>query len=421
MNLSSDDPASSMLEELLEFLYLMPIGIVKFHADGAIDLMNPMATSLLMPLSPDGLLGNFYKAMALLPDLETMIAQFAEPAGTIIDKQRLQARARSETLVLSLTIDRINGGVYMAVIENVTKIAAQEREIFNDRERFRAIFNNVRDYAIYTITVDGTIEEWNQSLQRFAGWRAADVQGRSIEMFVPEHESSLNVDALLAEAERIGSVETEGWRLKLDGSRLWENTVITALPDELGAVRGFAVVARDMTERKRMDDAVKVLATVDPLTGAYNRRYGNALLSAECSRHEHGGQSFAVLMLDVDHFKAINDQFGHPAGDEVLCALVRTAQATLCATDTVVRWGGEEFLLLLPGADIGAALLSAERVRAALAATRVVISGGASIDFTVSIGVAVPTANDPNELLRRSDKALYEAKAAGRNQVLPAA
>ena len=147
----------------------------------------------------------------------------------------------------------------------------------------------------------------------------------------------------------------------------------------------------------------------------------NALLTAECNRHERSGQSFAALMLDVDHFKAINDQFGHPAGDEVLCALVRTCQATLRAADTVARWGGEEFLLLLPEADIGTALLSADRVRAALAATRVVISGGASIDFTVSIGVAVPTGNDPKELLRRSDMALYEAKAAGRNQVLPAA
>ncbi len=420
MNVLSEGATASMTEELLEFLYLMPVGVLKFRGDGDVELMNPAASSLLMPLSLDGTLGNVYQSMALLlPDLSRRVSQFTGRAGTIIDRQRLQARAGAELLVLSLTVNRVNDHAYMAVIENVTKIAQQEQKIFDDREKFRAIFDNVRDYAIYTISSSGMIDEWNHSLQRFAGWLPADVEGRSIAMFFPMDAPDLpRVEVLLAEAARIGSVETEGWRMKSNGARLWENTVITVLPDEVGAIRCFTVVARDMTERKRLDDAMRLLTTVDPLTGACNRRHGNALLAAELSRYQRDGQPFAALMLDVDHFKAINDRFGHPAGDAVLCALVEAARSGLRPTDVVARWGGEEFLLVLPGSDAAAALTAAERVRAELAATQVVFPGGEPITFTVSIGVAVPTSNDPDELLRRSDVALYAAKTGGRNRVV---
>ena len=108
MNVSSDDHASPMLEELLEFLYLMPVGIVKFHADGGIDLINPMATSLLMPLTPDGLLGNFYKSIgaAASPIYSSLVTQFGEAAGTVIDKQRLEALAPvARRSYLSLTVE----------------------------------------------------------------------------------------------------------------------------------------------------------------------------------------------------------------------------------------------------------------------------------------------------------------------------
>ena len=146
--------------------------------------------------------------------------------------------------------------------------------------------------------MDGLIEEWNQSLQRFAGWLAADVQGRSMSMFFPlDDPDRPDLNLLLAEALRTGSTETEGWRLKRDGSRLWANTVVTALPDEAGTVRGFVVVSRDLTERKSQEDDLKKLATVDPLTGAYNRRRGDALLEVQFSqlkRHGRGAVSDCV-------------------------------------------------------------------------------------------------------------------------------
>jgi diguanylate cyclase (GGDEF)-like protein/PAS domain S-box-containing protein len=404
---------------LLQFLYLAPVGVVKFDAGGIIDLINPIASAILMPMTLDATLINFFTVMApVAPELGSQVAQFAHQAGIIVDQQRLETSVARKTMVLSLTVKRVGDGVHMAVLEDVTKIAAQERQLFNDREKFRAIFDHVRDYAIYTITLDGVVEEWNRSLERFGGWSASDVEGRCISIFLaPGDSNELVIEGLLADARRTGSVESEDCRRKRDGSLLWENTVITALPDETGAVRGFVVVSRDMTERKRSEDLIKSLATVDPLTGAYNRRYGDTALAAEFSRHIRTGNSFAALMLDVDEFKGINDRFGHQAGDLALQALVAALKRTLRISDTIVRYGGEEFLLLLPGADAVSAMVGAERVRSVVEATRVSATDGFEFGITVSIGVAVPTSNDPMELLRRCDVALYAAKAAGRNRI----
>ena len=129
-----------------------------------------------------------------------------------------------------------------------------------------------------------------------------------------------------------------------------------------------------------------------------------------------GGRSRS-LMLDIDHFKAVNDRFGHAAGDAVLCALVHTCRKVLRPVDMVMRWGGEEFLIVLPNSGATDAMSAAERLRAAVALEEVA-SDGALIRYTISVGVALPEGESPGELLSRSDGALYTAKTSGRNRVM---
>jgi diguanylate cyclase (GGDEF)-like protein/PAS domain S-box-containing protein len=408
------------MEDLLQFLYLTPVGVVKFQADGTVEMMNPAASSILLSMNSADTLQDIYLALApIAPKLRQLVTEFAGTAGTVVDQERLKAGTGSRTVVLSLKVNKIKDNVYMAVLTDVSKFAEQEDQLFVDRQKFFAIFDHVRDYAIYTITLNGLIEEWNHSMQRYAGWLANDVQGRSMELFFPADDPDRpRLDLVLAEAKRIGSTELEGWRLKRDGSRLWANSVITALPDESGTVRGFVVVSRDITERKRLEDRTKLLATTDPLTGAYNRRKGDELLAVEFNRRARYGRPFAVLMMDIDHFKSVNDRFGHAAGDAVLCALVQTCRNALRSIDMVMRWGGEEFLMVLPDTDATRAMSTAERLREAIAAMEVAPLGSPIIRFTVSIGVALPTSDIPSELLSRSDEALYAAKAGGRNQVV---
>ncbi len=163
-----------------------------------------------------------------------------------------------------------------------------------------------------------------------------------------------------------------------------------------------------------------VLATTDPLTGLLNRRRTHEVLDNEVERAHRGLASVAVLLADVDHFKRINDTFGHSAGDEVLQSVARRLGAMVRPYDTVARWGGEEFLVVCPGATNEAAIAIAERIRRDIHEEPVGIEGQESVSVSVSLGVAVLPphgAEGWQDLVARADEALYDAKARGRNRV----
>jgi diguanylate cyclase (GGDEF)-like protein/PAS domain S-box-containing protein len=411
------DTAPDELEALTEFLYVVPVGLMTFAMNGEIRLANPLVSQLLMPFVPASDLSDAYTALApLMPDLSRRVHEFAEPLGVVVDHERCPIQSGGRQVVFSLTVHRLHGGLNTAVLEDVTRSAEQERRLFEDRQRFRAIFDNVRDYAIYTADATGRIDEWNQSLQRFGGWQEADVVGQSLAVFFPP-EHSPGIDALLDSARRGGSVETEGWGRRRDGSLAWTNTVLTVLPDPQGRVRGFVGVSRDMTERKRTEDELRRLATTDPLTGAFNRRHGMECLEAAFPRLGNSGRTPAVIMLDIDHFKTINDRYGHDTGDLALCAAVDAVTAVLGDTGAVVRWGGEELLVIVPDTTAEAAFQLSERLRTAIAEASIAGPEG-EVRMTVSIGVALDHGQGAEDAVRRADAALYEAKRSGRNRVV---
>jgi diguanylate cyclase (GGDEF)-like protein len=224
---------------------------------------------------------------------------------------------------------------------------------------------------------------------------------------------------LLDRARKFGMAEFEGWRVRRDGSRFWGNTVATALPDPDGGVSGYVLVTRDQTERKRMEDRLVALSITDPLTGAFNRRAGDTRLEEAYRDWRRDGRIFSLLMIDCDHFKKINDRWGHDMGDEVLITLVRICKEKLRDLDAIFRWGGEEFLVLLPGANSSIALEVGERLRLAIAAASIG-SDERQTRVTVSIGVVEVTDLDTSvdDAVRRVDRALYQGKAAGRNRVV---
>jgi diguanylate cyclase (GGDEF)-like protein len=170
--------------------------------------------------------------------------------------------------------------------------------------------------------------------------------------------------------------------------------------------------------KERIAHGYRRASLVDPLTGVPNRRafHKQGVRIMRRSRLEH--RSPALLLFDLDHFKSVNDTFGHPAGDGVLTAFCRVAEAHLRPTDFFARLGGEEFVCLLPDASHRDALAVAERVRSAFEATGHSI-GGEPLVATVSAGVAVAEDNgcDLAALLARADRALYRAKRQGRNRV----
>ena len=175
----------------------------------------------------------------------------------------------------------------------------------------------------------------------------------------------------------------------------------------------------DITERKLLEEELRRQAHVDYLTGIYNRRHFMERAEQELSRAHRYAKPLSMLMLDIDHFKQINDCHGHKVGDTVLKAVADLSQATFRDVDIVGRLGGEEFAALLPETDQPAALEAAERLRATIANARIPLPGAPPVSFSVSIGVSSMDSPEDNidALLQRADKALYKAKDSGRNRV----
>jgi diguanylate cyclase (GGDEF)-like protein/PAS domain S-box-containing protein len=209
---------------------------------------------------------------------------------------------------------------------------------------------------------------------------------------------------------------------KRSGKEFWGE--MSARVVELDGQRCSLVGIFDVTAQKDLEEQLRSLAMVDSLTGAANRRHFVELAQRERERSLRSGASLSLCMFDADHFKAVNDQYGHVAGDHVLSALAQAAKGALRASDVLGRLGGEEFAVLLPDTDLAGAMIVAERVRVAVAKTEVhsseVRAAGVpgSIHVTVSIGVAELRGDEPIEaVLKRADRALYAAKDLGRDRV----
>ena len=170
--------------------------------------------------------------------------------------------------------------------------------------------------------------------------------------------------------------------------------------------------------RSNVRDGLK-MAIIDPLTGLYNRRYATQHMRRITEGSNESGLPYAVIMMDLDRFKSVNDTYGHSVGDLVLKEFARRLQENLRGIDLVARLGGEEFLVVLPDTGPTEVEFAAERLRKAIDSHEFSIGDGNSIPVTVSIGVAFggPSDKNPDMLIEQADTALYDAKTTGRNRV----
>ena len=413
-------------ERLLGLLYLCPAAIIKFDLAGLIELMNPLAIQLLMPIAPAGAIENFFELFSIVaPELREMVVRFESRVGRICDEHRvlaaIGARAATRTLVLSVTMQKVDDVSFIAVVSDVTSAASREELVRLNSSRMRAAFDGVRDYSICTVDQSGKVTSWNRSAERLDGYRADEIVGTSADILVAlSGVAHSGFASYFNEARRAGFHEFETWRVRKDGKRYWASVAVAVLREQTDdeAIIGYSIVTRDITEQRRSQDELKHLVVTDPLTGALNRRglFETALREEE--RLRASGGNLALLMLDVDHFKDVNDRYGHGFGDAVLKQIVLRAQMEIRSIDAIGRYGGEEFAILLPGSDIGGATVVAERIRSRICQSLFEMPTGA-ISISVSIGVAQTTSgsSDIANLIKAADAALYVAKKRGRNQV----
>ena len=203
-------------------------------------------------------------------------------------------------------------------------------------------------------------------------------------------------------------------------SKDYTTVLATHHKDEFGELyRGFNAMLQEIRVR---DEKLSQLATTDTLTGLANRGHALESLQTMLTRAQRLGRPMGVMLLDVDHFKQVNDTYGHPAGDQVLRDIAHILQANVRAYDLAARFGGEEFLVLCEGADLSATVDMAERIRAAVASRVYRLAGGQTLRTTVSVGVYAGAGSHATamQLIELADQALYRAKQAGRNRVVHA-
>lgn len=205
--------------------------------------------------------------------------------------------------------------------------------------------------------------------------------------------------------------------LKKDGRSNFYDLRISHLSDRKKRAVGRILSFRDITKQKQMEAQLKYYATTDSLTGILNRRHFNHMAEIELHRCIRYNNPLSLCMIDIDHFKNVNDNYGHDIGDLVMKEMVKVCQQILREADLFSRWGGEEFVLLLPETDLESASEVAERLRSSIEKTVVETSGG-KLSITISIGVVQveTTSTALEEGLKNADMAMYHAKGSGRNR-----
>lgn len=254
----------------------------------------------------------------------------------------------------------------------------------------------------------------NLAFANVTGYAVDEVIGKTPAMFSSgEHDEDFyaTLRASLASGSDFRSTFINRRR---DGSLYHAEQSISPICDDSGRISHYVSVSKDISERVDLEQALRQAATEDTLTGLCNRRHGQHLLEEAQHRAQTQGTPLTLLVCDIDHFKQINDRFGHPAGDRVLREVARILRQSVRNRDTVIRWGGEEFVIVLEDCAQAPAAELAERLRARIGDHRDAQVGAC----TVSIGLAMRAPGETMDaLFARADAALYQAKRSGRNRL----
>jgi diguanylate cyclase (GGDEF)-like protein/PAS domain S-box-containing protein len=281
--------------------------------------------------------------------------------------------------------------------------------------RMAAIMESSHD-AVISTTAEGLIATWNEGATSMYGYAAAEMEGRPISLLEPSdrHGEIENVLERIRSGQNVVRYETV--RIRKDGETVEVAVAVSPIYDESGELTGVASIARDIGDRKRAQELIVFQAFHDPLTGLPNRALLMERLNLCLAKARHSGKLLAVLFMDLDLFKTVNDGFGHGAGDLVFQEVARRLTLSVRDGDTVARVGGDEFCVVLP--EIGKAEDAATVARKLLEMiAQPFFSGGKRIDLTTSIGVSFypEDGQDAQALLRSADNAMSLAKERGRN------
>lgn len=291
----------------------------------------------------------------------------------------------------------------------------ERRQMEEERTRLAMIVESSND-AIFSISLDDVITSWNRGAENIFGYSAGEIIGSQIFTILPAERYGERHQILqtILGGEQVQHFETI--RIRKDGSQIYVSITTSPLLDADGKIIGNSVIARDVTERRKMEEIIKHQAHHDTLTDLPNRQLFMDFLSQELSQARRNGKKLALLFLDLNGFKHINDTLGHSSGDRLLQEVANRLRACIRESDIVARLGGDEFTVLMPDLgqtdDVGIVL---KKILGVFETPFML--DDVAVDTTTSIGVCMfpDDGESSEELMKKADIAMYDAKGSGRN------
>lgn len=303
----------------------------------------------------------------------------------------------------------------LAIVRNLTEQREKENEIQRIKERLELVWNSVAD-VMFTFDKNENIVSVNKAFEKLIGWSAEELAKDKSISIIPEEDRE-DIRKII---DRVKSGETvtshEVKRIKKSGEVIYFLGSFSPLYDQNSNWDGGVVAYKDITERKRYEDKLKELALHDPLTGFPNRTYFSQCLKIEMEKAKRTKMLLSVFALDIDHFKEINDTYGHDIGDEVLKEFAKRVKSSIRKNDFLARIGGDEFVILIPELTEKTMVIEiADRIHKSLRDDWIIANE--KVKITSSIGISLYNQMDTEEktLFKNADLALYEAKKKGRN------
>ncbi len=397
-------------------LYLLaPVGYFVLSSDTTIEQMNLVGADLLgLPRhNPERVAFRQFIAQRFVADFDAFVSR----SLTTEEPQRLSlqmTRGRGDRgFAVTLLGSGTPGAAQLRVVLEMAegKLAALEKS----EERFRRIVHSAEE-GIWEIDSAARTSFVNPKMAAMLGYTIEEMLEQPLVRFMDDEGRSLLERNIVRRQQ--GIAERHEFKfLRKDGSEMWATLATNPIFDADGSYLGALALVSDITERKLSTELIWHQANYDSLTSLPNRNMFQDRLSQEMKKARRDGLFLALLFIDLDQFKEINDRLGHEMGDALLVEAASRIAACVRASDTLARLGGDEFVVILPGLDH---ITSAERVAQQIinSLNRPFMLGEATGSVSASIGIALhpSDANDPEQLLRNADQAMYAAKNAGRNR-----
>jgi diguanylate cyclase (GGDEF)-like protein/PAS domain S-box-containing protein len=303
-----------------------------------------------------------------------------------------------------------------SIVHDITERKQAEEALRQSEEKYRNILENIQE-GYYEVDLAGNFTFFNDSMCRIFGYPKEELMGINNRQYT-DRENAKKLFQAFHQVYRTGEPH-RGYDYEIirkDGTKRYIETSVSLRKDASGNPIGFRGIARDITERKRTEEELAYRATHDLLTGLPNRMLFKDRFNVAMAQVQRIHKKMAVIFLDLDRFKEVNDTLGHDAGDELLYAVGNRLTNLVRKTDTVARMGGDEFLLLLPNiVQLEDAINIAQKVLDALRQPFILVGHEVSINISIGVAIYPDDGLDIDTLVNRADKAMYEAKQRGQN------